>query len=82
MVLDVVNALIGLLNVITTWRLSLVTAIGAAAGLFVYFRLSNPVLGAALALALFGISFWLGYRWQSTFEIRRRQSSNNRWRGP
>jgi hypothetical protein len=82
MIVDVVNALFGLINFISTWRFSLVASIGAVCALFVFFRLHNPVQGLVMAIALFGISSWIGYRWQNTFEIRRRQPSNNRWRGP
>ncbi|HXY96694.1 MAG TPA: hypothetical protein VEH00_06930 [Steroidobacteraceae bacterium] len=82
MVLDVVNALLGLLNAVLMWRFTLVTGIGAASALFVFFRIHDPVPALVLAVVLFGVSFWIGYRWQSAFEVRRRQSSSNRWSGP
>ena len=80
--LDVANALFGLLNFVSTWRVSLVASIGAAGALFVFFRIPRPAPTLALAIVSFAAALWIGYRWQSSFEIRRRQSSNNRWRGP
>jgi len=80
--LEVVETLFGLLNLLTTWRFFVPATIGTIAALFAFFRLQNPFLGLGAAVALLVAFFWLGYRWQRTAEVRWRQSSNNRWRGP
>jgi hypothetical protein len=80
--LEVFDALFGLLNLLTTWRFCVVAIIGAVAALFLFFQVQNPILGLSAAITLLVVFSWLGYRWQRTAEARWRQSSNNRWRGP
>jgi len=80
--LEVVEVLISLLNLLSTWRFCLAAAIGAIAALFAFFWLQDPLLGPTAAVALLVVFSWLGYRWQRTVEVRRRQSSHNRWSGP
>jgi len=79
--LEVVEVVVGLLSFLSAWRFCVPATIGAGCALWVFFRLENPMSSLISALTVLIVSIWLGYRWQRTADARR-QTSNNRWRGP
>ena len=68
--IEIVRVLVGLLNVLATWRFCLLAILGVVSAFVVFFRFHNPILGSGVAIALVIVFSWLAHRWQRTVEVR------------
>jgi len=86
MVVEVIEVVVGLLNFLSTWRVSLLTVLGIAGVYATTFTVEAKPLRLFLCAVVFLAALWCGWRWQKAAERRSRsgakQASSRRHGAP
>jgi phage shock protein PspC (stress-responsive transcriptional regulator) len=70
MVVEVVEAVAGLLDMLSTWRFSLLAVAGIIGGYATRFAVESHPLRLLLFVVVFLAACWCGWRWQKAAEQR------------